>query len=89
MKTRTLFITAASVIALSGTAMADDHLFNALQHGLQGKDVPALNDNGQGQGSPFSGEDTHTPASATVEDKHADKIKERCDPPIPPKCQLP
>ena len=34
MKTRTLFVTVASVIALGSTAMADDHLFNAQQHGL-------------------------------------------------------
>ena len=62
MKTRTLFITVASVIALSSTAMADDHLFNAQQHGLlnnlhsQGF---ANGDKAPGQGSPFSGADKH------------------------------
>jgi|SRR5262245_1071248 len=108
MKIRTLLITAASVIALSGTAMADDHLFNAMQHGLD----PMHNQNSKGvansdhrpglrvgqedqftaapgQGSPFSGGDTHTPASATIEDKHPDHaIKERCADPIPAKCNL-
>ena len=81
MKIRTLFITAASVIVLSSAAMADDHLVNALAHGLAGKpDSPALNDHGQGQGSPFMGEDTHTPASATAEEKPNVNIKERCPP---------
>jgi hypothetical protein len=103
MKIRTLLITAASVIALSGAAMADDHLANAQDHGLSGNpnsqgaansdNRPGQSDNSgtpaPGQGSPFSGEDTHTPSSATVEEKHADKIKERCLDPANPKCTLP
>ena len=92
MKIRTLFISVASVIALSSTAMADDHLFNAQQHGLL--DNPhsqgfANGDKAPGQGSPFAGADTHTPASATVEDKPNVNIKERCLDPANPKCQLP
>ena len=83
MKIPTLFITAASVIALSGTAMADDHLFNALQHGLlnnpnsqgfaNGDNRPGQSDNSgtpaPGQGDPFFGSDNAVPASATIEDK--------------------
>jgi hypothetical protein len=52
MKIRTLLITAASVIALSGTAMADDHLANAMDHGLSGNpnsQGPANSDNRPGQ----------------------------------------
>jgi len=84
MKTRTLFITVASVIALSSTAMADDHLSNAKEHGLN----PDFNSHSQGvansdnrpgqsvnsgttapgQGSPFFGNDQQVPASATIEE---------------------
>src|SRR5262245_4721293 len=77
MKIRTLLITAASVIALSSTAMADDHHANAESpgHGLSTKpNSPALiNDlmlgRGAGQGSPFFGHDTAVPASRTIEEK--------------------
>ena len=90
MKIRTLFIAAASVIAFSSIAMADDHLFEALQHGLQVDSQGFINgDRGKGQGSPFSGGDTHTPASAAVEDKPHVNIKERCLDPDDPMCELP
>jgi hypothetical protein len=83
MKIRTLLITTASVIALSGAAMADDHLANAQDHGLsdnpnsQGTansdNRPGQSDNSgtpaPGQGSPFFGLDTQVPASETIEEK--------------------
>src|SRR5262245_55141692 len=84
MKTRTLIITAASVIALSSSAMADDHLSNAtaLGHGLfdnpnsQGvansdhRPGQSVNSGttAPGQGSPFFGMDQQVPASATIEE---------------------
>jgi hypothetical protein len=94
MKIRTLFITAATVIALSSTAMADDHLFNAEQHGLLGRDpnFPGIvhGDPAPGQGSPFMGEETRTPASLTIEQKFQDfPFKDRCLDPANPKCTLP
>jgi hypothetical protein len=64
----TLSIASVALIAFLGVAKADDHLFNAQQHGLstnvhsQGF---ANGDKAPGQGSPFTGEETHTPATAT------------------------
>jgi hypothetical protein len=64
-----VIIAASSLIALGGIANADDHLFQAELHGL------ANNPNSQGiihgdkapgQGSPFAGEETHTPSSLVV-----------------------
>jgi hypothetical protein len=89
MKIRSLVITAASVIALSSTAMADDHLSNALDKGGLKADSPAVaNDElgrGAGQGSPFSGEDTQIPASRTIEEVNLTIIKQ-CDPGNPGRC---
>ena len=80
MKTRILFIIAASVIALSSTAMADDHLLQALSKGLDPNGVGAdMGNHGVGQGSPFFGNDTQVPASATIEDLKPGIIRQ-CDP---------
>src|SRR5262245_2750324 len=98
MKIRTLFITAASVVALSSAAMADDHHANAHEHGLSTKpdSFPAIfNDevlgHGAGQGSPFFGEDTAVPASRTIEEKvdagsKPETFIRQCDP-ATHKCQ--
>jgi hypothetical protein len=73
----TALIAAVSLIALQGIANADDHLFNAQQHGLApgGKAITQSRafttnraghsgDLAPGQGSPFRGEERQTPASA-------------------------
>jgi hypothetical protein len=68
MKIRALFIAASSVIALSSIAMADDHLFQAQQQGLNGNTHSQGSANGgpaPGQASPFTGEETKTPATDT------------------------
>ncbi|RJT23476.1 hypothetical protein D3227_38770 [Mesorhizobium waimense] len=74
MKTHALMIaaTGASLIAFAGLAKADDHLFNALQHGLSSDGQPFhentaghSGDLAPGQGSPFAGVDTQTPATDT------------------------
>ena len=69
MITRTLLILTAA-LAISAAAKADDHLFEALQHGLTPDshafvENPAGNsgDLALGQGSPFSGHDMQTPAT--------------------------
>jgi len=56
-----------AMISFAGLAGADDHLFEGLEHGLD-VDSPAVEHSGPapGQGSPFSGEETHTPASLVV-----------------------
>lgn len=65
-------IAVASLIALTGIAKADDHLFNATQHGLSEDSQPFQTnkaghsgDLAPGQGSPFAGEETKTPATDT------------------------
>lgn len=72
MQTRTVILTAAALLALSGIAKADDHLVNALEHGLSPDAHPfTVNNAGHsgdlapGQGSPFAGHDTQTPATDT------------------------
>ena len=93
MKIRTLIIAAASVVVLSSTSMADDHLFNAERHGLLGNTHSQGINNGDeapGQGSPFMGADTRTPASRTIEEKFPDfSFKDRCLDPANPECTLP
>jgi len=66
-------IAGASLMALAGIAKADDHLFNATQHGLSEDSQPFQTnkaghsgDLAPGQGSPFAGADTHTPSSLVV-----------------------
>jgi len=71
-----MLIAGVSLIALGGFAYADDHLFQAEHRGLSADgnaiththaftENPAghSGDDGAGQGSPFAGEDTHTPSS--------------------------
>jgi hypothetical protein len=60
-------VTALGMLSIAGFASADDHLFEGLEHGLD-PHSPAVEHSGPapGQGSPFSGEDTHTPASLVV-----------------------
>ena len=74
MRTRALMLTiaGASLIAFAGLAKADDHLFTATQHGLSPTGQPFTTnpaghsgDLAPGQGSPFVGNDTKTPATDT------------------------
>jgi hypothetical protein len=84
MKTRTLFIVGASLMASIGIARADDHLFNAQQHGLSLDSQPFQTnkaghsgDLAPGQGSPFVGADTKTPATDTDAANLNAHVKER------------
>ena len=75
---------AAVILAVSsGIAKADDHLFQALQHGLTEASQPFQTnkaghsgDLAPGQGSPFSGHDTQTPATDTEAAQHNVKPRE-------------
>ncbi|RWL83346.1 MAG: hypothetical protein EOR67_03555 [Mesorhizobium sp.] len=67
-----LAVTSVSLIAFAGFARADDHLFNATQHGLSPDSQPFQTnkaghsgDLAPGQGSPLTGEETKTPATDT------------------------
>ena len=66
----TCLIAGASLMALAGISRADDHLFNATQHGLTLDSQPYQTnpaghggDLAAGQGSPFIGADTQTPST--------------------------
>ena len=72
MRIHTIVIAGASLMAFVSIAKADDHLFEATQHGLTPGSQPFQpNPNGRGgdlapgQGSPFAGIDIRTPATDT------------------------
>ena len=83
-------IVGTSLIAFIGIAKADDHLFDAQQHGLS-SDGNAINhthafeinkaehsgDLAPGQGSPFTGEEMKTPATDTDRANEHATVKER------------
>ncbi|AZO06277.1 MULTISPECIES: hypothetical protein [unclassified Mesorhizobium] len=86
MKKHVLILAATSVslIAFPGFARADDHLFNATQHGLSPDSQPFQTnkaghsgDLAPGQGSPFSGEETKTPATDTEAANAHANVKDR------------
>ena len=86
MKKHALILAATSVslITFAGFAKADDHLFNALQHGLSPDSQPFQTnkaghsgDLAPGQGSPFVGADTKTPATDTEAANDHANVKER------------
>ncbi|RWC13448.1 MAG: hypothetical protein EOS52_15700 [Mesorhizobium sp.] len=86
MKKHVLILAATSVslIAFAGFARADDHLFNATQHGLSPDSQPFQTnkaghsgDLAPGQGSPFSGEETKTPATDTEAANAHANVKDR------------
>ncbi|RWB59665.1 MAG: hypothetical protein E5W38_15360 [Mesorhizobium sp.] len=86
MKKHALMLAAAgvSLIAFAGFAKADDHLFNATQHGLSLDSQPYQTnkaghsgDLAPGQGSPFTGEETKTPATDTDAANDHANVKER------------
>jgi hypothetical protein len=76
MKALTITLAATALILLTAVAAADDHLFQAQQHGLAAGSNGGTNSNAfvtnpaghsgndaSGQGSPFTGNDTVTPSS--------------------------
>ncbi|PZV33446.1 hypothetical protein [Mesorhizobium kowhaii] len=86
MKTHALILaaTGVSLLALAGLAKADDHLFNALQHGLSTDGQPFhtnkadhSGDLAPGQGSPFAGADTQTPSTDTAAANAHANVKDR------------
>ena len=86
MRKRALILTAAgaSLIAFAGFAKADDHLFTAEQHGLstdshafQTNPAGHSGDLAPGQGSPFVGHDTQTPATDTEAANNHAHVKAR------------
>jgi hypothetical protein len=86
MKTHALILaaTGVSLLALTSLAKADDHLFNALQHGLNAGGQPfQTNKAGHsgnlapGQGSPFTGADTQTPSTDTAAANAHANVKSR------------
>lgn len=84
MKTYTVIFAGASLLALASLAKADDHLANALEHGLKPDSRPfQVNPAGNGgdlapgQGSPFAGHDTHTPSTDTEAAQQHANVKER------------
>jgi hypothetical protein len=91
MKTHSLFIAAAScMLFVAGAANADDHLFQAEQNGLKEGSQGAAHSNAftvnpagrsgdlaPGQGSPFTGEDTQTPATDTEAANEHANVKDR------------
>lgn len=86
MKTHMIILAATgiSLMAFTGLAKADDHLANALQHGLSPDSQPFQTnkaghsgDLAPGQGSPFAGEDTRTPSTDTEAANLHANVKER------------
>ena len=84
MKTFIVIIAGASLLALASIARADDHLAEALEHGLKAGSQPFLDnpaghsgDLAPGQGSPFFGHDTHTPATDTEKAQENANVKIR------------
>ena len=83
-KTSLLMISGAALIALAGVARADDHLAKASEHGLpldsqpyQTNKAGHSGDLAPGQGSPFAGADTKTPATDTEAANMHANVKER------------
>ena len=84
MRIHTIVIAGASLMALASIAKADDHLFQATQHGLVDGSQPFQTnpaghggDLAPGQGSPFAGFDTKTPATDTEAANNHAHVKER------------
>jgi hypothetical protein len=70
MRIHIIIITGAALLAFANLAMADDHLVNALDHGLKPDSQPFQpnptgrgGDAAPGQGSPFAGGDIQTPST--------------------------
>ena len=79
---RALIIAGVALTASLGIAKADDHLFQALQHGLTTSSQPFVTNPAghsgtlaNGQGSPFTGHDTQTPSTAQPNAQHNVKTR--------------
>ena len=80
MRLHITLVACAALIALAGIARADDHLAQAEEHGLAGNTHSqgiAHSDEAPGQGSPFFGKDTQTPATETDAANDHANVKER------------
>jgi len=90
MHSRTFLTASALLILPTGIAQADDHLFQAQQHGLRsGSQTSTVShafttnraghsgDLAPGQGSPFAGSDRQTPATDTEAANAHANVKER------------
>ena len=84
MKRYAIIFAGASLLTLASLAKADDHLVNALDHGLkpdsqlfQENSAGHSGDLAPGQGSPFVGDDTHTPSTDTEAAQDHANVKER------------
>jgi len=84
MKPIVLIAFGVATFTLSSVALADDHLAEALQHGLNDSSQPFTTnpaghggDLSPGQGSPFSGEETKTPSTDTSAANANANVKER------------
>lgn len=84
MAFRNVILAAIATFAMAGLARADDHLFQALQHGLTADSQPfQVNPAGHsgelapGQGSPFAGSDMQTPATDTEAANDHAQVKPR------------
>ena len=76
----TLSFASVSLIAFLGVAKADDHLANAQLHGLSNNvhSQGFVNgDKAPGQGSPYAGLDTKTPATDTAAANANSNVKDR------------
>jgi hypothetical protein len=90
MITRALSLAGTALILLAGAAAADDHLFQAEEYGGLGSGPAAAHnqastinpaghsgDLAPGQGSPFTGDDTSTPATDTEAAQDHANVKDR------------
>jgi hypothetical protein len=84
MKAIILFSAGLSLAAMGTVAMADDHLYEALEHGLSTSSQPfqtnpagRSGDLAPGQGSPFAGEEIKTPSTDTEAANDHARVKER------------
>jgi hypothetical protein len=83
MKMHLLWAAVICAASSGGIAKTDDHLFQALQHGLtldsqpfQANRAGHSGELAPGQGSPFAGDDTKTPATDTEAAQHNVKPRE-------------
>jgi len=84
MKYISLMAFGLALSASALTAHADDHLYQAQQHGLTPDSQPfqtnpagRSGDEAPGQGSPFAGADTHTPSTENETAIDHANVKER------------
>lgn len=84
MKPLHLILAGVALAGLSSAALADDHLYEALEHGLTASSQPfqtnpagRSGDLAPGQGSPFGGEEMKTPSTDTAAANTHANVKDR------------